>query len=72
LPLDNHFNKVYNKNMVKIKYQGYEKRKAEAKARWLEIAADYNNGMNAKELAKKYKRTVANIYWALKQVKNGS
>lgn len=37
-----------------ITYHGYKRRTERAKAFWLQVAADYNAGISAKEIAARY------------------
>lgn len=62
-----------------IKYQGHERRKRRAMDLWLRVATDFNAGMPAKDIAKRYTNpktgktyTREHIYWILKKLSPGS
>jgi Mor family transcriptional regulator len=61
--------------MIKINYQKHDKRKKQSKSFWLKVVADFNHGMSAAEISKKYKNphtkkhyTREHIYWILKKL----
>lgn len=63
---------------MRIEYQKHGKRKKQAVTFWLQVAEDYNNGMTAEQIAKKYKNpltsknyTRAHIYWILARLNAG-
>lgn len=60
---------------MKIEYQKYKIRKKRAVDFWLKVAADYNSGISATDISKKYINPVTNkhytrehIYWILKKI----
>lgn len=63
---------------MEIKYQKHNKRKQKAVSFWLQVAADYNNGMTAQQIAQKYTNpltqrpyTRQHVYLILRKVRNG-
>jgi len=61
---------------MEIKYQGHEQRKRKASDLWLRVGTDYNGGMPAREIAKRYTNpktgkhyTREHIYWILNKLK---
>lgn len=53
---------------MKVKLQGHTRRRERAIKLWEKIANDYENGMEIEKIAKKYKRTVVHIYWAMREL----
>lgn len=60
---------------MQIQYQLHNKRQKKSTDLWLRIAADYNRGISAKDIAKRYTNpmtkkhyTREHIYWVLKKL----
>jgi len=60
---------------MQIQYQRHTKRRNRSMDLWLRIATDYNNGIPAKDIAKRYTNPVTkqhytreHIYWVLKKL----
>lgn len=58
-----------------IQYHRHTKRSKKALDLWLRIATDYNNGIPAKDIARRYTNPITkkpytreHIYWVLKQL----
>jgi len=63
---------------MEIKYQKHSKRLQKATDFWLKVAAEYNAGLTAKDIAEKYVNPVSgrhytreHIYWILKKLQKG-
>lgn len=61
---------------MEIKYQYQEKRKQKAMAFWLKVAEEFNSGIPAQKIAKRYTNpltgkpySASNIYYILNQLK---
>lgn len=62
---------------MEIKYQKHDQRKKQAKDFWLRVATDYNGGLSASKIAKRYTNprtgkpyTREHVYFILKRIKN--
>ena len=56
--------------MTKLELQGHSNRKRKALNRWLDVIADYKNGISAEDIAEKHKKTRAWVYWVLRKYRN--
>ena len=63
---------------MEITYQKHSKRKKKAIEFWLKVAKEYNDGLTAEVIAKKYTNpltrrnyTRAHIYWILDRIGKG-
>jgi len=61
---------------MKLKPQGHEQRKKQAQIFWEMVLADYNAGMTAQEIARRYRNPYTgkyysrqHIHWILKKYK---
>lgn len=64
---------------MRIKYQGHNRRKAQALEFWEKVVADYNAGMTAAEISRRYRNprtgkfyTREHIYWILQQMRENN
>lgn len=62
---------------MQIKYRGQEKRRERARQLWLNIATDYNSGMDVETIRKRYKNKRTgkpydrtHIYYILRKLRN--
>lgn len=56
--------------MTKLQLQGHENRKKRALKIWLDAIADYKSGVPAQEIADKFGKTRAWVYWVLRKYRN--
>jgi len=54
---------------MEIKYRGHKDRTEKARELWLRVATDYNGGMSAEEIAKRYGKSRIWVYFALRKLR---
>lgn len=61
---------------MEVKLKGHQKRKDEARERWIRIATDINSGMDVEEVRLRYPNPKTgepyhrtHIYWILRQIR---
>ena len=54
---------------MKITYHKHTIRREKAREEWIKIATDYLGGMTASEIAIRYGKTPAHIYWVLRKLR---
>jgi DNA invertase Pin-like site-specific DNA recombinase len=59
---------MYSERIMDIKYHKHTKRREKAVDLWVHIANDYNAGMTAIEVARRYNCTRSHVYWVLKKM----